>query len=75
MFLFFNLKYKYYLHLAAVFPGELAVSSNSKMNRQFTSSSNGGEEEFSAEELQEFAQAFKVILNILLFKLLKTYYN
>jgi Ca2+-binding EF-hand superfamily protein len=29
------------------------------MHRQFTASSNG-EEEFTAEELQEFAQAFRM---------------
>uniref|UniRef100_A0AAF5DQZ8 EF-hand domain-containing protein n=1 Tax=Strongyloides stercoralis TaxID=6248 RepID=A0AAF5DQZ8_STRER len=34
-------------------------STESRMHRQFTSSSNG-EEEFSLEELQEFAQAFKM---------------
>lgn len=47
--------------IASLLPNDSTAMSNTKMNRQFTSSLNGNEEEFSAEELQEFAQAFKVI--------------
>ncbi|KAI1732992.1 EF hand domain-containing protein [Ditylenchus destructor] len=39
--------------------GPTNSADSSKMHRQFTNSSNG-EEEFSVEELQEFAQAFKM---------------
>ncbi|KAK0399327.1 hypothetical protein QR680_002994 [Steinernema hermaphroditum] len=39
--------------------GLKSYDSDGKMHRQFTNSSNG-EEEFSPEELQEFAQAFKM---------------
>ena len=50
---FNNLKY-------FVGSGLRALETNeSKMHRQYTSSS-AGEEEFSAEELEEFATAFKV---------------
>uniref|UniRef100_A0A7E4USG1 MCM_OB domain-containing protein n=1 Tax=Panagrellus redivivus TaxID=6233 RepID=A0A7E4USG1_PANRE len=38
-------------------------TSDSKMHRQYTSSS-AGDEEFSAEELEEFATAFKVGLMV-----------